>query len=601
MKTHFSRFLIAMLSIGALFSGSCKDDEVQSETMFDDIVLNFSRTARTEQVDLPIDQISNYWHVYSPSTDQWLSWEVIPGHRSLYVYADGNTTGSIRSSYIMVRSGNLTQRILVNQDSDSRISLSQNRINLRYLISTETVKIQGTEEIDDLRATAESKSAGDDGWLSVILEDNILHITAMTNPNDMAREGIVSVSGTRRISGETVSEIITVYQGRGGMTPYEFDIPDFSESKVYVAMDGDKPVAQITKELLRKENEVNDQAIVVYPINDNGEVELGMGYIAQVLLRSDNLTNDSTKESVYTAPTGSVHGGSVAFSVNNNTISGYTRGTLAEPVTHIYMPGDVGMGPEAVPDSKQAVVKPLLLTDQRNTEEFIYPVVKICTQYWMGGNLKTAYYNKNKDFAAIPTNKTPTTSTSSLANATSFVCVYGNMDALATDAVSIENRNTYGLLYSYAAIGGYESLEENTVKDLENIADNISPEGWIVPTSDDFENLIAYVPRSLPLGQLDANPITSENNITGFGSRKTYYLYPRSSALVNFALGGSFYASYHSRTRNDNGSSPRAYTYALQDPSYDGGSKYTTIPNRAYFNRAFAIRCLNDGAIKIAQ
>mgnify|MGYP000664066736 CR=1 FL=1 len=124
MKTHFSRFLIAMLSIGALFSGSCKDDEVQSETMFDDIVLNFSRTARTEQVDLPIDQISNYWHVYSPSTDQWLSWEVIPGHRSLYVYADGNTTGSIRSSYIMVRSGNLTQRILVNQDSDSRISLS---------------------------------------------------------------------------------------------------------------------------------------------------------------------------------------------------------------------------------------------------------------------------------------------------------------------------------------------------------------------------------------------------------------------------------------------------------------------------------------------
>ena len=48
MKTHFSRFLIAMLSIGALFSGSCKDDEVQSETMFDDIVLNFSRTARTE-------------------------------------------------------------------------------------------------------------------------------------------------------------------------------------------------------------------------------------------------------------------------------------------------------------------------------------------------------------------------------------------------------------------------------------------------------------------------------------------------------------------------------------------------------------------------
>lgn len=599
MKTHFSRFLIAMLSIGALFSGSCKDDEVQDEMMLDDVVLNFSRTARSEQVDLPIDQISNYWHVYSPSTDQWLSWEVIPGHRSLYVYADGNTTGSIRSSYIMVRSGNLTQRILVNQDSDSRISLSQNRINLRYLISTETVKIQGTENIDNLQATAESESADGVRWLSVILEDDILHITATTNPNDTAREGIVTVSGTRRISGETVSEIITVYQGRGGMTPYEFNIPDFSESKVYVAMDGNKPVAQITKELLRKANEVNDQAIVVYPINDNGEVELGMGYIAQVLLRSDNLTDDSTKESVYIAPTGNVHGGSVAFSMNSNNISSYTQGMLNDPVTHIYMPGDVGMGPEPVPECKQAIVKPLEVTDKRGEEVFVYPIVKIGTQYWMGDNLKTAYYNKNKDFAAILTNKTPTTSTS-LADATSFVCVYGNMDALATDAISIENRNTYGLLYSYAAIGGYESLDENTVKDLENITDNISPEGWIVPISTDFETLIAYVPRSLPLGQLDADPITSENNITGFGSRKTYYLYPQNSNLINFALGGSFYASYHSRTRNDNGAVPRAFTYALRDPSH-AGSVYTTISNRASFNRAFAIRCLNDGAVKIAQ
>ncbi len=577
MKNCISRFLVLALSLATMLSTSCKDDDEQIEVRMDDMTLNFTRTALSQQIDLPkMDRLSNYWHVYSPTADQWLTHEVVPGTRTMYVYADGNTTGKVRSSYIMVRCGTQSQRIEVNQDTESRIVLSQTNLNLRYMLTSVDVEIEGIEYLKDLSASANVN------WLQVSLEDNVLHITAENNSDTAPREAIVTVSGTRIISGEQTSSMITIYQGRGGLTPYVFDLPDFSQSNVYYVMDGEKQVAQIAREFLTLDGKINQQADVVYPVNEAGEVDLMKGYIARVVLQGNTTYN--LQNSTYAAPTEAIHGGSISFSVADNAISSYSAGKLAEPATKIYMPGDVGMGPEFTPDSKEARVVPCLIVDKRGSEEITYPVAKISTQYWMAANLKTRYYNANKNYEAIPTGVKGSVDEP-------FVAVIDNLDvkAIDTDATIKQNYNNYGLLYAFSTIGGIENATK-TIKANENIEDNLSPEGWIVPEWSQFQTLIDYVKWSLTLGNLDAQT-SGENNITGFNSRKQKYYYPS----AGFVASSSFYATYHSRTRVENGTKITSGDLILKEDNS------AAARNRTNFDRAMPIRCLNNGAIKIAQ
>lgn len=578
MKNCISRFLVLALSLATMLSTSCKDDDEQIEVRMDDMVLNLTRTALSQQIDLPkMDRLSNYWHVYSPTADQWLTHEVVPGTRTMYIYADGNTTGKVRSSYIMVRCGTQSQRIEVNQDTESRIVLSQTNLNVRYMLTTVEVEVEGIEYLKDLEATANV------GWLQVSLEDNILHITAETNNDTAPREAIVTVSGTRVISGEQTSSMITVYQGRGGLTPYVFDLPDFSQSNVYNVMDGEKQVAQIAREFLTLDGKINQQADVVYPVNEAGEVDLMKGYIARVVLQGNTTYN--LQNSTYAEPTEAIHGGSISFSVADNAISSYSAGNLAEPATKIYMPGDVGMGPEFTPDSKEARVVPCLIVDKRGNEEISYPVAKICTQYWMAANLKTRYYNANKNYEAIPTGVKGSVDEP-------FVTIIDNLDVnvIDTDAAFKQTYDTYGLLYPFSAIGGIVNATK-TIAENTNIEDNLSPEGWIVPEWSQFQMLINYVKWSLTLGNLDGEK-SGENNITGFNSRKQKYYYPS----TGFAASSSFYVTYMSRTRVENTATKiTSGNLILKEDNS------APIRNRTNFDRAMPIRCVNNGAIKIAQ
>lgn len=567
MKNRISRFLVLALSLATMLSTACKEDDEQIEVRMDDMVLNFTRTALSQQIDLPdMDRPSNYWHVYSPTADQWLTHEVVPGTRTMYVYADGNTTGKVRTSYIMVRCGTQSQRIEVNQDTESRIALSQTNLNLRYMLTSVDVEIEGVEYLKDLSA------ASDAAWLQVLLEDNILHITAEGNDDTAPREAVVTVSGTRIISGERTSSLITVYQGRGGLTPYVFDLPDFNQSNVYNVMDGEKQVAQIAREFLTLDGKINQQADVVYPVNEAGEVDLMKGYIARVVLQGNTAYNLQT--STYAAPTEAVHGGSVSFSAADNAISSHSAGNLAEPVTKIYMPGDVGMGPEFTPDSKEARVVPCMIVDKRGDEELTYPVAKIGTQYWMASNLRTRRYNANKNFEAIPTGVKGSVDEP-------FVTIIDNLDvnAIDTDAELRKTYDTYGLLYPFSTIGGIVNATK-TVKMETNIEDNLSPEGWIVPEWSQLQMLIDYVKWSLPLGNLDGE-MSGENNITGFNSRKQKYYYPS----AGFAASSSFYVTYLSRTRVENSETKITSGNMILKENNSAPSR-----NRANFDRAMPDR-----------
>lgn len=365
----------------------------------------------------------------------------------------GNLTDDVRSSYIMVRSGRQTQRIQVAQDTEGGISLSSDYLPVRYLGASSSLTILNTEFLTDLSVSVEDTETE---WCSALIDGDRLFVNTRFNDRTEARSALLTVTGKRAITGETRTAFVTVYQGKGGMTPYVFEIPDFSESQVYKVMDGQKQVAQITREFLRAKGKINAQAVVVYPV-ENDEVDLSMGYVAQIVLANSDL-DDATY--TYAAPTGAVHGGSVSFNMADNTLSGYIAGTLAEPVTKIYMPGDVGMGPEEVVGSQEATVVPHVITDVRNAETNVYPIVKIGTQYWMGRHLNTVYYNKNKNFEAIPTDVTTNEADRRKPN----YCIYSYNNGASTESAAVTNRERFGLLYPYLTIGGFETVADARIE-----------------------------------------------------------------------------------------------------------------------------------------
>lgn len=100
-----------------------------------------------------------------------------------------------------------------------------------------------------------------------------------------------------------------------------------------------------------------------------------------------------------------------------------------------------------------------------------YKTVKIGDQEWMVDNLKVTHYRNGEP---IP-NVTDNTEWSNLS--TGAYCSYENNDS---------NINKYGLLYNWYAV------DDNR---------NIAPEGWHIPTDDDWKQLEMY----LGMSQSEAN------------------------------------------------------------------------------------------------
>ncbi|MFC1725510.1 FISUMP domain-containing protein [candidate division KSB1 bacterium] len=100
----------------------------------------------------------------------------------------------------------------------------------------------------------------------------------------------------------------------------------------------------------------------------------------------------------------------------------------------------------------------------------VYNTVKICDQWWMAENLKVTSY-RNGD--AIP-NVTDNTEWSSLSSGA--YCTYDN---------NLSNADTYGHLYNWYSV---------------NDSRNIAPEGWHVPTDEEWQELVDYLGGSSVAG-----------------------------------------------------------------------------------------------------
>lgn len=199
-----------------------------------------------------------------------------------------------------------------------------------------------------------------------------------------------------------------------------------------VMFDGVK-VAEVCKEYIK---EFDDQRVVVYPCDENGIAILTKGVSA-----SD--------------------GGTVVWDEENNTVT-YTAGNSTALSMVYLVDGEIVI---AAPEmAEPTIVEADLLVDKRGSEEQVYKIVKIGTQYWLAENLRAA---KWVDGTTIPLLKS-TQSAEWSANTTGACHVYADDN----DYIPI-----FGMLYN-----GYC---------IEN-AEMLAPEGWEVASQDQWAALRTY-------------------------------------------------------------------------------------------------------------
>jgi uncharacterized protein (TIGR02145 family) len=570
MKTFVPYGLLILLVTSLT---GCKEEETEPVN-HPEITINLDGKRQTVPVEIAIP--GKNWTAYSPTVDLWCTVSEGEGEPSLLVTVDANTTGEERHSHVMIISSHHVQKIAVSQDMSRYISLPPN-LTLRGIAGSKTVTVEGNVP-EPYTVTVREEDAA---WLSASVTGGVITVSATRNPSTtLERAGIVEVSGIYPATREVVTTSLTVYQKMFGGVDYYFEIPDFSLSNVYKVMDGSKQIAQVCKEFLNKSSLVSIQAIVVYPVNGDGVVNLNAGYVARVLLAQDGTT--------YTVPTTNIHGGKVVFDESSNTITGYSAGN-APPVTTVYMPGDDEMGSSAVEGSLLASTTPDLITDTRESETNTYSIVKIGTQYWMGQNLNTTRYNSNKNHAAITTNITNTnwSQMDAAKNYTPACAVYGYPDA--NDPLALPQREKSGVLYTFLAINGASSIAGVTFDAGMNMTeDNLSPDGWMVPTRDELTALLAYIGgtsaaylarlREFLDSEGNMNNISgqADENITGFSARNGSY---RSHSGGFTALGSSNGAFFWCRSKS------------TETADRGWGLNLSLLAEQQYM-RAFSIRCL---------
>lgn len=155
----------------------------------------------------------------------------------------------------------------------------------------------------------------------------------------------------------------------------------FEKSNVYKVLHSGKQVAEICKEYLVTP-EFSSQAIVAYPMKENGRVDLSQGVVAQLLGKS-----------------GKVNGGSVSWNMEDHSLV-YVEGTL--PIrnnVYVMADGTVSLSVMTADDILSVLALEDIVRDVRGGTIHNYPLVKIGTQYWMRDNLEASLY---VDGEAIP-------------------------------------------------------------------------------------------------------------------------------------------------------------------------------------------------------
>ena len=236
------------------------------------------------------------------------------------------------------------------------------------------------------------------------------------------------------IAGEITTATFVVPEKSVSTPALSIAIPaSFNDCWVQRVMFNGVKVAEVCKEYIK---EFDDNRVVVYPCDENGLAILTKGVSA-----SD--------------------GGTVVWDEEANTVT-YTAGNSTALSTVYLVDGEiVTNAPES---AEPTTVEADLLVDKRGSEEQVYQIVKIGTQYWLAENLRTAKWVDGTD---IPQYKS-TQSAEWTANTTGACHVYADDN----DYIAI-----FGLLYNGYCIANAEML---------------APEGWEVPSQTQWAALRTY-------------------------------------------------------------------------------------------------------------
>ena len=496
---------------------------------------------RSEQV-VSLNIKGDDYTVYTPTADGWITYHKAAGQ--LKVMVQSNMTSEVRESKIVVISNGIQETIPVVQDI-YRPMLFKTDLLMRGLGGTREFPFECTcEGPFTIEVDALSKS-----WLSAELneETGILKLAAEGQPiGSSQRTGKVIVKATSPL-GIPASFELPVIQSAVRGESYVFTMPDFSESRVYKVMYNGTQLAEVCMEFLSDYNatsetvKVDCQAIVVYPIGEDGKADLAQGYVAKVI-------KANTGEYVYTyaAPTTPIHGGTVAWDKETNSIISYRDGVLETAPNRICIPGDDVIGHEVVASALECTVEPDLVYDNRpNDTPRTYSIVKIGTQYWMRENLMAKCwvdgekiptstieerYNARKPTAVVIAKKDGTT--------TLFPDIWTD-DPVDAQIIEEQIQKT-GVMYNFNCINRITIPESQTYidywmstlghyVDLPADGDVLAPEGWMVCSRDQLVTLRDYVdepsikidgssngPRMRRIRNLDAYPTLSYKILFGY-------------------------------------------------------------------------------------
>ena len=215
----------------------------------------------------------------------------------------------------------------------------------------------------------------------------------------------------------------------------------FGNSNVCKVLNKGKQVAEICKEYLLTPD-FSSQAIVIYPMKQDGKADLSQGLVAQLL-----------------GKTGKVHGGSVVWDMEKKSLK-YIPGTLpARNNVYVMANGEVSLSVTMEDDVLQVLALEDVVRDVRGGMIYNYPLVKIGTQYWMRDNLKVSLYADGNE---IP-----------------------KLDAVTDGAVGYLQSKANTTYYFYTASVA--------------LSGNILPNHWSIPDWEDWNILQAYLKEDASL------------------------------------------------------------------------------------------------------
>ena len=217
MKTGYVIKALGLFSMVLAVLSCEKEMEKYDEVVLDPITIGQSMKSAVFELEIPMDHVSNEWYVNSPTADTWLTHEIIPSTKSIWVMLDGNVSGQVRTSYIQIRCKGKMQKIIVNQDCTPVLVLGRSTANFKYQGGNQTVKISNFADVKDVQFEVS------DIWCTAQLSEDSILLTASENNSDSRRTAVLTVKAKRAISGDEVTQSVELTQDKYGQKPsYEY-------------------------------------------------------------------------------------------------------------------------------------------------------------------------------------------------------------------------------------------------------------------------------------------------------------------------------------------------------------------------------------------